>query len=74
MSMAAILINKLWRFVQILIPFNRRVNTKFKEKQPRGFWGEVVQSRDRQRTDGRMDGRRMASDHNSSSARLYKGG
>ena len=35
MGMAAILINKLWRFVQILTPFNRRVHAKFKENQHR---------------------------------------
>ena len=41
--------------------FNRRLHMRFEENWPRGFRGEVVQ------TCGRTDGRRTASDHNSSS-------
>ena len=43
-------------------PFNTRLQIKFEGIWPRGFRGEVVQ-----RVNGRTDGRRTESDHNSSS-------
>ena len=53
--------NHLYKFS---IPFNRRLHMKFEENWPRGFRGEVVQRCVRRTGD---EGRRTASDHNSSS-------